>query len=259
MKAAKHQTHRAEETSPISRSGLRDQVAQRILIEVFERRFTSGSRLVVQRLAERFRVSPTPVREALVELAGLGIVELLPNRGAVVKPFGAEELRHISQVRRVLEMEAARSACGKIDVEVLGDLRDQLKQLRKMPQNDEWDRGSRAADSRLHLIIADHCGNPRLAQEIRRYLSLFRSVRNISHVRDSWNNYAHSNDVPDHLKIVEALLSNKAERAVRAIDSHIRSITEVLIAVVFTDPPPAAPTASQPMQDRRTQRARQTQ
>jgi DNA-binding GntR family transcriptional regulator len=106
-------------------------VTQRILNDVFERRFPSGSRLVVQRVAERFKVCPTPVREALVELAGLGIVELLPNRGAVVNPFGAEELGHISQVRRALEMEACRIACGKVELSSLQLLRSQLKKLKK--------------------------------------------------------------------------------------------------------------------------------
>lgn len=239
----------------ISRTGLRDQVAQRILVEVFERRFPSGSRLIVQRLAERFNVSPTPVREALVELAGLGIVDLLPNRGAVVKPFGAEELRHISQVRRVLETEACRSACGNIDAAALTELRVLFKQLWKMPRNATWDRDSRAADSRLHMLIADHCGNPRLAHEIRRYLSLFRSVRNISHVRDSWNNYRRSNDVPDHLQIVEALAQCNPERAAKAMDRHIRSITSVLIEIVFADAPVKLPAINRALIDRRTRRA----
>jgi len=239
---------------PISRSGLRDQVAQRILVEVFERRFPSGSRLIVQRLAERFNVSPTPVREALVELAAMGIVDLLPNRGAVVKPFGADELFHISQVRRVLEVEACRSACGKIDAEILRNLRAELKQLRELPPTHDRDRDARVADSRLHLLIADSCGNPRLGEEIKRYLSLFRTVRNISHVRDSWDNYRRSNDVPDHLQIVEALLKEDPERAAKAMDRHIRSITLVLVEIVFADTPVIPSSAAQTLVDRRTQR-----
>jgi len=235
---------------PISRMSLRDLVTQRILGDVFERRFKSGSRLVVQRLAERFEVSPTPVREALVELAGLGIVELLPNRGAVVNPFGAEELRNISQVRRVLEIEACRSACGRLDVFELQMMQFQLKDLKRAKHDDEWDREARTVDSELHLTIADGCGNPRLAQEIRRYLSLFRSIRNISHLRDSWDNYRRSNDVPEHLKIVDALLAGDRDRAAKAIDRHIRSITDVLCEVVFSEKPKKAVS----MADRRSQR-----
>jgi DNA-binding GntR family transcriptional regulator len=225
------------EVDPIHRAGLRDQVTQRILNEVFERRLKTGERLVVQHLANRYEVSPTPVREALVELAGLGIVELQANRGAVVKPFGAEEIRHISQVRRVLELEACRCACGQILPQSLLSLRQELKRLRKMPHGAEWDRYSRAADSRLHLLIARYCQNPRLEHEIKRYLSLFRSVRNISHLRDSWQNYQRSNDVPQHLRIVNALIEQDKVRAMKALDSHLRSITRTLREVVFSDPP----------------------
>ena len=101
---------------PVSRGGLRHQVTARLLTAVFLGRFESGQRLVVQHLAETLSVSPTPVRESLVELAAMGIVELLPNRGAVVLPFGPEQVREISQVRRVLEVEAdLRCASGRID------------------------------------------------------------------------------------------------------------------------------------------------
>ncbi|MHC5543303.1 GntR family transcriptional regulator, partial [Singulisphaera rosea] len=75
---------------PVPRGNLRQQVTSRILAAVFQGRFASGQRLIVQRLSELYEVSPTPVREALVELEALGIVELLPNRGAVVLPFGPQ-------------------------------------------------------------------------------------------------------------------------------------------------------------------------
>src|SRR5260221_9594352 len=67
---------------PVVRGNLRQQITSRILSAVFQGRFASGQRLVVQRLAELYEVSPTPLRESLVELGALGIVELLPNRGA---------------------------------------------------------------------------------------------------------------------------------------------------------------------------------
>ena len=84
---------------PVSRGSLRDQVTSRIMAAIFLGRFHSGQRLVVQDLAKAYQASPTPVREALVQLASHGLVDLLPNRGAVVQPFGAQEIREISQIR----------------------------------------------------------------------------------------------------------------------------------------------------------------
>lgn len=98
----------------VARSGLREQVAERLLMAIFEKRFNAGDRLIVQRLSEMYGVSPTPVRESLVEIAGLGLVELLPNRGAVVNAFGPRELSEMCQVRRVLECEAAQSTAARL-------------------------------------------------------------------------------------------------------------------------------------------------
>ena len=66
--------------------GLRRQaIVDSLLTDVFQGRFRAGQHLVVQELADRFGVSHTPIREALIALAGTGIVDLLPNRGAVVR------------------------------------------------------------------------------------------------------------------------------------------------------------------------------
>jgi DNA-binding GntR family transcriptional regulator len=129
-----------------------------------------------------------------------------------------------------------------------------LKDLQDLPRNEDWDRSARAADSRLHYMIADGSGNPRLAHEIKRYLSLFRSMRNIAHVRDSWNNYQRSDDVPDHLRIVEALVRNNPDKAAAAMDQHIRTITKVLLETVFVRPDPKGPGNELVMIDGRTRR-----
>src|SRR5207253_1194767 len=167
---------------------LREQVTSRILTTVFQGQFRPGQRLVVQHLADLFEVSPTPVRESLVELAGLGVVELLPNRGAVVRPFGPQVVAEISQIRRVLEVEAARCACDRIEPGQLAALETEMERLQGLPRDEQWDRDARAADTRLHGLTADACGSTRLRAEINRYLTLFRALRDVCHERDAWTN-----------------------------------------------------------------------
>jgi DNA-binding GntR family transcriptional regulator len=176
------------------------------------------------------------VRESLVELAGFGVVELLLNRGAVVKPFGPHELSEMSQVRRVLEAEATRCACGRIDRAEATELYGELRQLKSLNLDEHRDHLARKADNRLHELIAGSCGNMRLAGEIRRYLSLFRVLRNVSHLRDAWDDYRHSDDVPEHLEIAEALLASKANAAAQAMDNHLRSVERTLSEVMFSEP-----------------------
>jgi DNA-binding GntR family transcriptional regulator len=218
---------------PVSRGSLRAQVTARLVTGIFTGSLRSGQRLVVQHFAKAYDVSPTPVREALVELASLGLVDLLPNRGAVVRPFGRQEVSEISQIRRVLESEAARCACSRIPPAELSALDSELKRLEGLERDETWDGAAREADTRLHGLIAECSGSVRLAAEIGRYLVLFRALRDVCHLRDAWTNYSRADDVPQHKAIVRALLASDAEEAARAMDRHIRSAAVTLEEVVF--------------------------
>ncbi len=221
----------SELNDAVSRGHLRQQVTTRILSGVFQRRFPSGCRLVTQKLAEMFEVSPTPVRESLVELESLGIVDLLPNRGAVVRPFGPREVREISQIRRILEVEATRLACGRGDDASLAEMEHELERLRKSKLNAKRAQSGRQIDSRLHNLISSACGSRRLASEIQRYLTLFRALRDVSHQYDGWMIAA---DMPDqHLAIVRPLRDGATDAAASAMDSHLCSVAELLAGVMF--------------------------
>jgi DNA-binding GntR family transcriptional regulator len=217
------------ETNPLHCDhGLRRQaIVQSLLADVFQGRLRAGQRLVTEELARRFAVSHTPIREALIALAGIGIVDLLPNRGAVVRPVTEKDVHEVCQVRRVLECEATRQACGRIRPADLRALVDGIKQLMAVPATSaaEFVQQARALDSRLHDLIADCCGNAFLAQELNRLKILFRSFRDVSWEWDEARNDYHrlAEEADEHLAIVEALLAGDAREAARAMARHIHS------------------------------------
>jgi DNA-binding GntR family transcriptional regulator len=218
---------RGSET-PRCHHGLRRQtIVQSLLVDVFQGRLRPGAHLVTQELAERFGVSHTPIREALITLAGIGIIDLLPNRGALVRRVTPQEVREVCQVRRVLECEAARSACGRIDLAELHALADDLRRMITRPSRTEtrFIEEARAVDSRLHDLIAESCGNAYLAQEIARLKTLFRAFRDVAWERDEARNDFHrlAEEAHEHLAIVEALLAADAKTASKAMAQHIRS------------------------------------
>ena len=173
------------------------------------------------------------MREALVELASLGLVDLLPNRGAVVQPFGPQEIREISQIRRLLEVEATSCACGRIPDDELAALEREFTQLEVLPHDQAWDqRASRrfqAARPGRQLLRQSPAGGRN-----RPLPGPFPALRDVSHQRDAWTNYSRSNDVPEHLAIVAALLEPDANAAGLAMDRHIRSAAIKLEEVVFS-------------------------
>ncbi len=201
-------------------------VTQSLLAEVFQGQLRAGQRLVIQDLAARFEVSPTPIREALVALEGIGIVDVVPNRGAIVRRVTAEEVKEICQVRRALECQATRSACGRIALDELHALAVDLKHLQTAKRaSARFFREARQIDSRLHDCVANSCGNRFLAKELNRLKMLFRAFRDVSYqhsqARDDFRRLA--DEAGQHLAIVEALIDGDRRRASQAMARHIWS------------------------------------
>jgi DNA-binding GntR family transcriptional regulator len=208
--------------------GLRRQtIVQSLLAEVVQGRLRAGQHLVTQELADQFGVSHTPIREALIALAGIGIIDLLPNRGAVVRRVTAKDVREVCQVRRALECEATRSACGKIDLAELRTLSADLRRL-MAPSSQSvatFIDEARIVDSRLHDLIASSCDNTFLAKELSRLKILFRAFRDVAYIRHEARNDVDrlAEEAHEHHAIVEGLLDGDTRTAVRAMAKHIWS------------------------------------
>ncbi len=215
----------------------REALAATILAEIFHGTLAAGQRLVAQDLAERYGVSQTPIREALIALAALGTIDLLPNRGAIVRRVGKCEVREVCQVRRILECEAVRLACGKMTAELLDEIGDAIRQIRTRCEHPSEDlvRIALVVDSRLHDEIAAACGNELLAREIGRLKLLFRAFRD-----GSWKRMATLNDysrlaieADEHMRILDALKANDAAGATDAMARHIESGERYWIGVTY--------------------------
>jgi DNA-binding GntR family transcriptional regulator len=205
----------------------RQAIVHSLLADIFQGQLRAGAHLVTQDLAQRFGVSHTPIREALISLAGIGIIDLLPNRGAIVRQVTSKEVREIYHVRRILECAATRSACGRIDLNELHGVADDLRQLATVRRRAAagFIARARAVDSRLHDLIADACGNAFLAQELGRLKILFRAFRDVAWEQERQRNDVHRlfEETGEHLAIIEALLAGNRRHASRTMALHIRS------------------------------------
>ena len=212
----------------------RSALARTLLKDIFHGRLRAGERLVTQALASRFGVSHTPVREALIELAGVGAIDLLPNRGAIVRRLTDTSVIEICQVRKALECEAIRSACGRIELSSLQELADGIEPLTQCM--DDADLGSdltgpevvaraRELDDDLHDLISANCGNSFLTAELTRLKFLFRTFRDVAWEQESArSDYGRVGvEAREHLAIVRALLAENPEAAASALANHIRS------------------------------------
>src|SRR3954467_2281513 len=96
-----------EQLTPLARSVLSAQVKDRLLRWIIEGELQPGSRIVETRVARQLGTSQAPVREALRDLATLGLVEMHPYRGARVRTPQSHELTEAMEVRGEEQVEAS--------------------------------------------------------------------------------------------------------------------------------------------------------
>src|SRR3954470_16232795 len=90
----------------------------------------AGARLRVRDLALQVGTSVMPVREAIRRLEEAGLAERSPHKGAVVKGLTLEELVHVYDVRRLLEVEAARLGAARIIAEDCDEMQAEYDLMR---------------------------------------------------------------------------------------------------------------------------------
>jgi DNA-binding GntR family transcriptional regulator len=218
-------------------SPLVDRLAGAIQTRVLSGDVPVGTRLRQEALAEEFGVSRTPVREALRKLQASGLVELLPNRGAVVRGPSAREIREAYEVRAELEGLAAELAAGRIsdrDLLRLGEaqalFRKSVETLiarrarRRAPWKDEsvWVQ----ANDLFHQAILDAAGNARLSDTIA---DLHRSFpRDLTWTALSQSSRLLEENVEQHEAVLEAIEQRDPAEARRRMIEHVRSAGDLV-------------------------------
>ncbi len=145
----------------ISRSVLADQIKDRLLQDILSGRYPPRYRIVETRVARELGTSQAPVREALRGLEALGVVEILPFRGARVRHPSRGELLEAYGVRASLEALAARLGVPKMTDADLAEIEGLLAAMERAA--DSEDRHAVAvADATFHGRLVRLAGNSTL-------------------------------------------------------------------------------------------------
>lgn len=195
-----------------------DEAYQQILLEVVQGRLTGGAELKSTLLARQFKMSRTPVVQALQRLAADGIVTLEINKRAVVRPGAENWLVEIHQLRELLEPTAAALAAVRMPAAELTRLTEMATAAANRADQ-TWTVLARQFDFALHLSIADHTGNLVLGEAIRKCWS----YKNLSYAAGSDSAATLEKGYREHLAILESLFARDAATASAAMQFHLRS------------------------------------
>ena len=198
-------------------ASLAEQAYERLRMLILDRQISPGSPLQEARLAEDLRISRTPMREALVRLAGEGLLVRRDARSYAVRALGTKEYFDCMRAREVIECEAIALAVGKITDAVIEALEADIRALGEGGHSETEDC---LFDDRFHLLIANASGNvvfPRLVEELRVNARLFRLHSPL---------HRHSENHDEHGEIVRALRTRDVDKARTAMREHLRSLQE---------------------------------
>jgi DNA-binding GntR family transcriptional regulator len=211
-----------------------DSIARDLEGMILDGTFADGQRLDEVQLAQRFRVSRTPLREALQRLALAGLVEQIPRRGVFVRQPGPVELVEMFEVMAELEAACARLAASRITDVALDALQQANANCQRAVEAQDAD-GFYRENETFHAILYAQSGNSILEQECKRLhrrLSPFRrrQLRLRGRLRQS---------MAEHEAVVEAIRRGDGEAAAATIRAHVAVQGEKFHALIASLKPAA--------------------
>ena len=143
-----------------------EQIVEGLTLAMLRGEFEAGARIGEQDVADRFGVSRGPVREALRALAGSGLVELSPRRGAFAMGISLDLVADLFNVRASLMALAARCFTRAGTAAGLAEMTDRLALLEALVPRGEA-AAFATASARLGATLYRHSGNPYLINLLR--------------------------------------------------------------------------------------------
>lgn len=206
---------------------LRSKVFIQLQNDILNGLYQPGDNLIETKLSEELGVSRTPVREAIRQLELEGLVQSIPNKGAIVKGISTQDIKDIYTIRMLIEGLAARWAAEKITGE-------ELKELQEAIDLEEFytvrnDVGHVLIfDSRFHDIIF----KASKSKPLMHTLSTFHHYVQRARVSSLNNPERAQLALEEHKAILRAIMEHDAEKAERLTTLHVRNASDNLLTQI---------------------------
>ena len=211
----------------ITRAGLHEQVAARLRTMLVEGQIAAGAKLNERELAERLKVSRTPLREAIKHLAAEGLVELLPNRGAVAPQLTVADVQSSFEVMAALEGLSGELAAQRITDDELTALQAlHYEMLAAFTRRDL--SAYYRLNAQIHAGINAAARNPVLARTYAQVNARLQALRFRSNQdEDKWKRA-----VKEHAQMIDALAAHDGAALREVLVAHLNHKRDVVLEMM---------------------------
>jgi len=198
-------------------------VQQKITNDISHGLLSPGSRLEEEELARRYRVSRTPVREALRQLSALGIVDIRQRQGVVVAERSVEHFNNLLEVVADLEASSARYAALRMtdaERQRLKDVHERMWEVAEQSARSRFDK----ENIELHQLIHEGAHNEILLNGI-----VQMRMRTLPYTRMEFISERRRLEISymEHNSIVYAIMRREPEAAYHAMRMHVIDAAQV--------------------------------
>jgi DNA-binding GntR family transcriptional regulator len=216
--------------SPLRSEGLCPEIAQVLRDAIFKGTLRPGDPIPETLVAEQLRVSRSPIREALMVLENEGLVEMKARRTSFVRTMTEREIFEIVSIRFPLEALAIDLARGRISVDAIQGMKNQLEVMRRLAQEGEV-RELLAAEFAFHKLIWAASGNALLEETLTRICTPWFAFAQATFQESSINmNPPASADA--HQLLVDYLESKTSLSAVQCYQRHLSGLNPQVYAAL---------------------------
>lgn len=198
-------------------------VRDKLREDILSGEFKPGVRLRIVDLSNRYGVSQMPIREALQQLQGEGLVSLLPHKGASVREVNEKFVSDMYDIRMAIETMLVHNGVPYMtesDYNRLVAIQEQYEKA-----SEEGDLGlCLKLNESFHKIINNLAQNPEAIRIIDRHWGLIDSMRQI------FGSNRGADISNDHRMLLEALKNRDAEAAANIARDHVTKAKQDLIA-----------------------------
>lgn len=174
-------------------------------------------------LANQFGVSRTPVREAIIQLANIGFVEVLPQRGTYVTKFSMDKILEARFIREAIEVSVVSYLAENVTEDIVVEGEKIIQQQREAADDNDA-LAFHKLDDKFHQMLANHTKYSRIAQVIEAEKAHMDRVRCLSLQEvDQFKRI-----IAQHSAIIKAIKSGVPEDAAKAMSTHLKDVYNVL-------------------------------
>lgn len=211
----------------ISRRPLHEEAVDQLRDLIVQGQLAPGTRLNERLLTGQLGISRTPLREAIKLLATEGLVELLPNRGAIVAPLDPARVAETLQVMGTLESLAGELACSHASDERLAEIRALHYEMLATHARGDL-AGYFKFNQAIHMKMVEAAGNAVLASTYRQLNAYARRVRFMANLsKERWDEA-----VREHEEIMRALAERDAPKLKALLRDHLAAKLAAVLAAL---------------------------